>query len=66
MIEYMKTCLALKIDRRAVTTLEHALIAGVTVATILAGFNIFASAVSDLFNSIGGSLGSPPPPLELA
>ena len=38
MIEYVKTWLELKTDRRAVTALEYALIAGVIVATILVGF----------------------------
>lgn len=56
MIEYMKTWLELKTDRRAVTALEYALIAGVIVATILVGFNVLASDMSTKFNGIGGSL----------
>ena len=56
MIEYMKTWVELKTDRRAVTALEYALIAGVIVATILVGFQVLASDMSNKFSSIGGSL----------
>ena len=56
MIEYVKTWLELKTDRRAVTALEYALIAGVIVATILVGFKVLASDMSAQFNPIGGSL----------
>ena len=54
MIEYIKTWIELKSDRRAVTALEYALIAGVIVATILVGFNVLAGDMSNKFNSIGG------------
>jgi Flp pilus assembly pilin Flp len=56
MIEYMKTWLELKTDRRAVTALEYALIAGVIVATILVGFNVLANDMSNQFGNIGTSL----------
>ena len=56
MLEYVTTWIALKTDRRAVTALEYALIAGVIVATILVGFKVLASYMSDKFNSIGSSL----------
>jgi Flp pilus assembly pilin Flp len=56
MIEYIKTWIELKSDRRAVTALEYALIAGVIVATILVGFQVLASDLSNKFSSIGGSL----------
>jgi pilus assembly protein Flp/PilA len=56
MIEYVKTWLELKTDRRAVTALEYALIAGVIVATILIGFQAMANAMSSKFNSIGTAL----------
>ncbi len=42
MFEYIKTWVELKTDRRAVTALEYALIAGVIVATILVGFQVLA------------------------
>lgn len=56
MIDYLKTWLELNTDRRAVTALEYALIAGVIVATVLVGFNVLAGDLSSKFNSIGGSL----------
>ena len=56
MIEYLKTWLALNSDRRAVTALEYALIAGVIVATILVGFNVLATDMSTKFTNIGTSL----------
>jgi Flp pilus assembly pilin Flp len=56
MIEYMMAWCDLKTDRRAVTALEYALIAGVIVATILIGFNVFANDLSNRFSNAGTSL----------
>lgn len=56
MIEYAKTWLELKLDRRAVTALEYGLIAGVIVATIAVGFGTLANNLSASFTRIGGSL----------
>jgi Flp pilus assembly pilin Flp len=56
MYEYLKTWIELKTDRRAVTALEYALIAGVIVATILVGFNVLANDMSNKFSNIGASL----------
>lgn len=56
MIEYMKTWLELKTDRRAVTALEYALIAAALVATIMIGFGSLAGSMSSKFVAIGGSL----------
>ena len=56
MIEYVKTWLELKLDRRAVTALEYGLIAGVIVATITVGFSLLANSLSKSFSTIGGSL----------
>lgn len=56
MFEFIKTWVELKTDRRAVTALEYALIAGVIVATILVGFNVLAGDLSAKFNSIGTAL----------
>ena len=55
MFEYIKTWVELKTDRRAVTALEYALIAGVIVATILAGFQVLAGDLSTKFGAIGGA-----------
>ena len=46
MFEYLMTWVELKTDRRAVTALEYALIAGVIVATVLAGFSQMGTHLS--------------------
>jgi Flp pilus assembly pilin Flp len=56
MIEYAKTWLAIKLDRRAVTALEYGLIAGVIVAVITLGFTSLAGALSTKFVGIGNNL----------
>jgi pilus assembly protein Flp/PilA len=56
MIEYAKTWLEMRLDRRAVTALEYGLIAGVIVATIALGFGLLANNLSNKFSSVGGSL----------
>jgi Flp pilus assembly pilin Flp len=56
MIQYAKTWLELKLDRRAVTALEYGLIAGVIVAVITLGFTSLATALSDKFVTIGTGL----------
>ena len=43
-------------DTRAATALEYALVAGIIVATIVVGFTSLGDALSNKFNSIGGSL----------
>jgi Flp pilus assembly pilin Flp len=56
MISYVSVWSGLMLDRRAVTALEYAIIAGVLVATIVIGFNVFASALSDKFNSVAAGI----------
>ena len=56
MLDFIKLCIELKYDGRAVTALEYALIAGVIAATILAVFNVLSTDLSNKFNAIGGSL----------
>jgi Flp pilus assembly pilin Flp len=56
MIEYLKTWIELKTDRRGVTALEYALIAGVLVATVLTGFGVLAGDLSNKFANIGAGL----------
>jgi Flp pilus assembly pilin Flp len=56
MIEYAKTWLEIKLDRRAVTALEYGLIAGVIVATIAVGFSVLATSLSTKFSTIGSGL----------
>ncbi len=56
MIAYIKTWASLSTDRRAVTALEYAMIAGIVVAVIAVGFGVMAGNISTKFNSIGAAL----------
>ena len=56
MFEYIKTWASLHSDRRAVTALEYAMIAGIVVAVIAVGFGVLAGDMSTKFNSIGTNL----------
>jgi Flp pilus assembly pilin Flp len=56
MINYMRVWSALLLDRRAVTALEYAIIAGVIVATIVVGFRVFAGDLSNKFNTIASGI----------
>lgn len=60
MIEFIKIWLELKTDRRAVTALEYALIAGVIVSVILVGFGTLASDISSKFSTIGTAVTNSP------
>ncbi len=56
MFDYIKTWASLRTDRRAVTALEYAIIAGIIVAVIALGFGVMATDISNKFNSIGTGL----------
>lgn len=56
MLAFIKTWAALRTDRRAVTALEYAMIAGVVVAVIAVGFGVFAADLNAKFNAIGTSI----------
>ena len=56
MLDTIKTAKALIADRKAVTALEYAMIAGIIVAVIAVGFGVLASTLSNSFNSIGTSI----------
>jgi Flp pilus assembly pilin Flp len=56
MIRLIRTIIAFKANRRAVTALEYGLLAGIIVATIAIGFNGLANALSSQFTAIGNSL----------
>lgn len=56
MLAFIKTWAALRTDRRAVTALEYAMIAGVVVAVIAVGFGVLATDMSTKFSSIGTNL----------
>ena len=52
MIEYLKTCLELKADRRAVTTVEYALMAGVLALAVLAASSVLGSDIENAFSGL--------------
>ncbi|HTI79308.1 MAG TPA: hypothetical protein VL614_02535 [Acetobacteraceae bacterium] len=56
MVSYLSAWCGLALDRRAITSLEYALIAGVLVATIVVGFNVFAGDLSDRFNTVAAGI----------
>jgi Flp pilus assembly pilin Flp len=53
---YRRILLRLYYDRRAVTALEYAIIAGIIVTTIVVGFTSLGDALSNKFSNIGGSI----------
>lgn len=52
MIEYLKTYLSLKHDKRAVTALEYALIAGLIAVVIIGAVTSLGTSISSVFNKI--------------
>ncbi len=56
MIQIATTWAAIKANRRGVSALEFALLAGIIVATIAIGFASLANALSTQFTHIGGRL----------
>lgn len=53
MLNQVKSLIALASDRRGVTALEYAMIAGIVVAVIAVGFGVFAGGLSAQFGIIG-------------
>ena len=56
MVNYLSAWCGLALDRRAITSLEYAIIAGVLVTTIVVGFKVFAGDLSDRFNTIAAGI----------
>ena len=56
MIEYLKTWLELKTDRRAVTALEYGVIAGVLAVVVVAAFTTLGTGLNNAFTTISGKL----------
>jgi Flp pilus assembly pilin Flp len=52
MIEYLKTRLELNADRRAVTALEYALMAGVLALAVLAASSVLGSDIENAFSGL--------------
>lgn len=56
MIAYLKTWMSLAGDRRGITALEYAAIAGVLVAVVVTAATTLSGDISGVFNSVGSSL----------
>ncbi len=58
MITYLMTYLSLKQDRRAVTALEYALIAGLVGVVIVGAITTLGTNLTTIFNKIGSDVSS--------
>ncbi len=61
MLTYVRTAVALKlhqlkVDRRAVTAIEYALIAALIAVVIIGGVTAIGSRASNTFNTVANSL----------
>jgi len=56
MIEYLKTWLELKVDRRAVTALEYGVIAGVLAVVVVTAFTTLGTGLNKAFTSVSAQL----------
>ena len=56
MIEYLKTWLELKTDRRAVTALEYGVIAGVLAVVVVTAFTTLGGGLNAAFTNIATQL----------
>ena len=58
MINYMRTYLRLKIDVRAVTAVEYALIAGLIAVVIIGAVTTLGNNMNGVFSKIGTDVSS--------
>lgn len=56
MIDYVKACLPLSTDRRAVTALEYGLIAALIAVVIIGAVTTVGKNLTATFNTIAGSI----------
>jgi len=56
MIEYLKTWLELKADRRAVTALEYGVMAGVLAVVVVSAFNTLGNGLNNAFSHVSRQL----------
>ncbi len=56
MIEYLKTYLSLTHDKRAVTALEYALIAGLIAVVIVGAVTTLGTNIASTFTKIGSDV----------
>ena len=56
MVEYLRTSLELKADRRGLVALEYALMAGLLAVAVLAASSILGGSLENAFNAIANLL----------
>jgi len=56
LVNYIRTYLALKTDKRAVTAIEYALIAALIAVVIIAAVSLLGSQISNTFNKVSSEL----------
>jgi len=56
LVNYVRTALALKTDRRAVTAIEYALIAALIAVVIIGAVSLLGSSISSTFNKVSSEL----------
>ncbi len=59
-IQYYRNLMALKMDKRAVTAIEYALIAALIAVAIIAALSLLANNISSTFNYVGSKLSGAP------
>ena len=60
MIDYVKTWLELKVDRRAVTALEYGLIAALIAVVIITSVTTLGTNLKGVFNNLGTHMAALP------
>ncbi len=56
LVNCVRTMLALKVDKRAVTAIEYALIAALIAVAIIAAVSTLGTSISSTFNKVASSL----------
>jgi pilus assembly protein Flp/PilA len=56
LINYVRTVLALKMDKRAVTAIEYALIAALIAVVIIGAVSLLGKSISSTFNTVSSEL----------
>ncbi|HQT68656.1 MAG TPA: Flp family type IVb pilin [Acetobacteraceae bacterium] len=57
-IQYYRNLMALKMDKRAVTAIEYALIAALIAVAIIAALSALSGNISNTFSYVGNKLSS--------
>lgn len=56
LLDYVRTLLALKMDKRAVTAMEYGLIAAMVAVVIIVALSSVGSSLKNTFNSVATEL----------